>query len=142
AAGRLPVSGQENAVVPPPELVLGQPVPLGALLDEEDEIGRAFLDLEVLRLDNGGHGIPAFPELRAVHPVAVVHQDQGAHDGPSAPGPDGPLRWWKRTFGSARIGIARVGSLRRWAAVITTSATPTSFFSTALVFRGRVMGTL
>src|SRR2546425_1370680 len=86
AVGRLPVSGQENAVVPPPELVLGQPVPLGALLDEEDEIGRAFLDLEVLRLDNGGHEIPAFPELRAVHPVAVVHQDQGADDGASVLG--------------------------------------------------------
>src|SRR5712692_4563552 len=38
-------------------------------------------------------------------------------------------------FDRERTGIAIVGSLRRWAAVITTSATPTSFFSTALVLR-------
>src|SRR3989454_11570096 len=66
AAGRLAVSCQENAVVLPPELVLGEPVPLGALLDQEDEIGRAFLDLEIFRLDDGGHGIAALPEPRAV----------------------------------------------------------------------------
>src|SRR5258708_13784800 len=36
----------------------------------------------------------------------------------------------------ARPGIALVGSLRFSAAVITRSATPTSFFSTAVGFRG------
>src|SRR2546429_6918806 len=44
AAGRLTVSRQENAVVPPPELVFREPVPLRAFLDQEDEIGRALLD--------------------------------------------------------------------------------------------------
>src|SRR2546422_10973002 len=47
-----------------------------------------------------------------------------------------PLRWLKVTFERERTGIARGGSLRRWAAAITTSATPRSFFSTALVLRG------
>src|SRR5439155_11280387 len=46
-----------------------------------------------------------------------------------------PLCSLNLTFDRERIGIARVGSLRCWAAVITLSATPTSFFSTApLVF--------
>src|SRR3989449_10856970 len=45
AAGWLPVPRQENAIVRPPELVFGEPVPLGALLDQEDEIGRASRDL-------------------------------------------------------------------------------------------------
>jgi len=47
-----------------------------------------------------------------------------------------PLRSLKLTFERERTGIARVGSRRRCAAVITMSATPTSFFSTALGFRG------
>src|SRR5438445_13365306 len=47
-----------------------------------------------------------------------------------------PLRSLNSTFDSARIGIAMVGSLRFSAAVITRSATPTSFFSTAVGFRG------
>ena len=47
-----------------------------------------------------------------------------------------PLRSLKLTLDRARTGMAMVGSLRRWAAVITRSATPTSFFSTAVVLRG------
>src|SRR2546423_8271457 len=47
-----------------------------------------------------------------------------------------PLRSLNSTFESARTGIAMVGSLRFSAAVITRSATPTSFFSTAVGFRG------
>src|SRR2546422_176370 len=47
-----------------------------------------------------------------------------------------PLRSLKFTFDSERTGIAMVGSLRFSAAVITRSATPTSFFSTAVGFRG------
>src|SRR2546425_2059258 len=44
-AGRLAVSRQENAIVRPPELVFGETVPLGAFLDQEDEIGCATPDL-------------------------------------------------------------------------------------------------
>src|SRR3989449_10402640 len=44
-AGRLAVSRQQNAIVRPPELVFGETVPLGALLDQEDEIGCATPDL-------------------------------------------------------------------------------------------------
>src|SRR2546425_3436249 len=47
-----------------------------------------------------------------------------------------PLRSLKFTFDSERTGIAMVGSLRFSAAAITRSATPTSFFSTAVGFRG------
>src|SRR5947209_9623355 len=47
-----------------------------------------------------------------------------------------PLRSLNSTFESERTGIAIVGSLRFSAAVITRSATPTSFFSTAVGFRG------
>src|SRR5437588_277662 len=43
-----------------------------------------------------------------------------------------PLCSLNVTFDRERTGMARVGSLRRSAAVITVSATPTSFFSTAL----------
>src|SRR5437879_4793143 len=43
-----------------------------------------------------------------------------------------PLCSLNVTFDRERTGMARVGSLRCWAAVITVSATPTSFFSTAL----------
>src|SRR5688572_17371825 len=47
-----------------------------------------------------------------------------------------PLRSLKFTFDSERMGIAMVGSFRRSAASITMSATPTSFFSTAVGFLG------
>src|SRR5438309_10502050 len=47
-----------------------------------------------------------------------------------------PLRSLKVMFDNERIGIVRVGSLPRWAALTTTSATPTSFLSTAVTFRG------
>src|SRR5207244_12077135 len=53
AAGRLAVAGQQHAVVAAPELVLRQAVQLGALLDEQDEVGGAAADLDVLRLDDG-----------------------------------------------------------------------------------------
>src|SRR5204862_6916859 len=46
-----------------------------------------------------------------------------------------PLRSLKVTFESERTGIVSVGSLRRSAAWITTSATPISFFSTAVAVR-------
>src|SRR5262245_18533664 len=46
-----------------------------------------------------------------------------------------PLRSLKLTLESDRTGIARVGSRRFWAALITTSATPISFFSTTLGLR-------
>ena len=39
-----------------------------------------------------------------------------------------PLRGLKVTFDSARTGMERVGSFFRWAAVMTVSATPMSFF--------------
>src|SRR5258705_8908410 len=44
AAGRLAVAGEEDAVVAAPELVLGEAVPLGAFLDEEDEVRGAAAD--------------------------------------------------------------------------------------------------
>src|SRR5207249_6758866 len=47
-----------------------------------------------------------------------------------------PLRSLNSTIESARTRIAKVGSLRFSAAVITRSATPTSFFSTTVGFRG------
>src|SRR5256712_7344193 len=80
AAGRLTVSRQENAVVPPPELVFREPVALRAFLDQEDEIGRALLDLYVFRHNDGGHGIAALPELRPVHPGSPLSQDQWPDD--------------------------------------------------------------
>src|SRR5215467_5635216 len=43
-----------------------------------------------------------------------------------------PLRSLNDTFDRARIGIANVGSFDRSAAVTTTSAKPTSFFSTGV----------
>ncbi len=46
-----------------------------------------------------------------------------------------PRRWLKVTLDRDRTGIASVGSFRRWAAVITTSATLMSFFSTAVILR-------
>ena len=53
-----------------------------------------------------------------------------------------PLRSLKVTFDSDRMGMASVGSLLRWAAVITVSATPISFFSTAVARRAlRAMAT-
>src|SRR2546430_6141144 len=87
AAGRLPVARQENAVVPPPELVLGEPVPLRALLDEEDEIRGAAGDLQILGLDDGGDGVSALAQPRAVHAIAVVHEHHGPADGPGVFGP-------------------------------------------------------
>src|SRR5262252_10777488 len=59
AARRLAVAGEEDAVVAAPELVLGEAVPLRPLLHEEDEVRRAALDLDVLRLHDGGHGVAA-----------------------------------------------------------------------------------
>src|SRR5262245_33960679 len=41
-----------------------------------------------------------------------------------------PLRGLNDTFESARIGISNAGSFERWAAVMTTSAIPTSLVST------------
>src|SRR5262249_61772905 len=46
-----------------------------------------------------------------------------------------PRRWLKVTLDRDRTGIGGVGSFRRGAAVITTSATLMSFFSTAVVLR-------
>ena len=46
-----------------------------------------------------------------------------------------PLRALNVTFDSARTGMAKVGSRRRWAASTTTSAIPISFFSTAVGLR-------
>src|SRR5215471_3186429 len=60
AAGRLAVTRKQNAVVSAPELVFRKPVPLGAFLDEEDEIRRAFADLNVFRLYDRGNRITAF----------------------------------------------------------------------------------
>src|SRR5262245_54576891 len=45
----------------------------------------------------------------------------------------------KLTLARLRTGIASAGSLLRWAAVITTSATPMSFFSTTPGFFDRAM---
>jgi hypothetical protein len=45
-----------------------------------------------------------------------------------------PLRSLKVTFARDRIGIEKVGSCRRCAAVTTMSARPTSFFSTGVIF--------
>src|SRR6476620_8619052 len=45
-----------------------------------------------------------------------------------------PLRSLNETFDSARIGMAKVGSFDRSAAVTTMSAMPISFFSTTLGF--------
>src|SRR2546425_2377114 len=81
AAGRLSVARQEDAVVPAPELVLGEPVPLRALFDEEDEIRGAAADLQILGLDDGGYGVAALAEPRAVHAVAVVHEHHRPDDG-------------------------------------------------------------
>src|SRR5882724_2317238 len=72
AARRLAVAGEEDAVVAAPELVLGEPVPLGALLDEQHEVRRAAPDLDVFGLDDGGNRVAALAQARAVHPVAVV----------------------------------------------------------------------
>src|SRR5687768_10706204 len=47
-----------------------------------------------------------------------------------------PRRGLNVTLESERTGIAMVGSLRRSAASMTMSATLTSFFSTAVGFRG------
>ncbi len=46
-----------------------------------------------------------------------------------------PLRSSNVTLDRERTGIANVGSRRRCAASMTTSATPTSFFSTVPIFR-------
>ena len=37
---------------------------LGALLDEQDEVGRAAADLDVLRLHDGGHRVAALAQAR------------------------------------------------------------------------------
>jgi len=47
ASGRLAIAGEEDAVVPAPELVLREAVPLRAFLDEQDEVRRAPPDLDV-----------------------------------------------------------------------------------------------
>src|SRR5262249_38223794 len=72
AARRLAVAGEQYAVVLLPELVLGEPVPLRALLDHQQEVGGALLDVEVLGLDDRGDGVAALAESRAIDPVAVV----------------------------------------------------------------------
>src|SRR6266542_1624533 len=82
AAGRLAVAGEEDAVVAAPELVLGEAVPLGALLDEEHEVRRAAADLDVFGLDDGGHRVAALAQAGAVHPVAVVAEHHRTHDAP------------------------------------------------------------
>src|SRR5258705_321762 len=79
-AGRLSVSGQKHAVVPAPELVLGEPIPLRALLDQQDEVGGALPDLQGLRLDDRRHGVLALAEPRASHALAVVHQPHPVDD--------------------------------------------------------------
>src|SRR5439155_1124041 len=55
-SGRLAVARQQHAVVASPELVLREPIPLRALLDEQDEVGGAPPDLHILRLDDRRHG--------------------------------------------------------------------------------------
>jgi hypothetical protein len=62
SARRLAVAGQEDAVVAAPELVLREAVPLGALLDEQDEVRRAAPDLDVRG--------PRAPTARAKRPTA------------------------------------------------------------------------
>src|SRR4029078_9025461 len=46
----LTVSCQEDAVVPPPELVFRQAIPLRAFFDQEQELGGATTDLQILWL--------------------------------------------------------------------------------------------
>jgi hypothetical protein len=78
-AGRLAVAGEEHAVVAAPELVLREAVPLGALLDEQDEVGGAAADLDILRLHDRGHRVAALAQPRAVHHVAVVDEHERPH---------------------------------------------------------------
>ena len=63
-----------------PELVLREAVPLGALLDEQDEVRRAAPDLDEVGLHDGRHRVAALAQARAVHPVAVVAEHDGSHD--------------------------------------------------------------
>src|SRR6185503_10329724 len=79
-AGRLAVAGEEHAVVAAPELVLRETVPLGALLDEQDEVGGAAADLDEIGLHDRRHRVAALAQARAVHPVAVVAEDDRPHD--------------------------------------------------------------
>jgi hypothetical protein len=50
------------------------------LLDEEDEVGGAAADLEVLGLHDGRHGVAALAQTRAVHAVAIVAEHHRPHD--------------------------------------------------------------
>src|SRR6266446_3748591 len=87
AAGWLSVAREQHAVVRPPELVLGEPVPLRALLDQQDEVRGAATDLQILGLDDGRDRVAALAEPRAVHAIAVVHEYHGPDDRPGVFGP-------------------------------------------------------
>ena len=87
-AGRLAAAVEQHAIGLLPELILGEAVPLRALLDEQDEIGGALQDLHVLGLDDRGDRVAALAEPRAVHAVAVVAEHHRADDAASVLGPD------------------------------------------------------
>ena len=61
AARRLAVAGEQNAIVAAPKFIFRQAIPLGAFFDEQDEVGGAFADLNIFRLDDGRHRVTAFP---------------------------------------------------------------------------------
>src|SRR5207244_182386 len=79
----LAVPRQEDAVVPLPEFVLREPVELGRLFDQEDEIRPTLLDLDAGLLDDRRDGVPALPRLRAVNRVPVVDQRDVPDDAPA-----------------------------------------------------------
>src|SRR5262245_5392550 len=86
--GRFTVPCQQDAVVPPPKLVLGKPVPLGPLLDQEHEVGRAPADFEIFRFDNRRDGITALAKPRTVNPIPIVAEHHRADNAPAVLSPD------------------------------------------------------
>jgi hypothetical protein len=74
AAGRLAAAVGQQAVVLPPELVFVEPAPDGVLLDMEDELRVARLELDDVGLDDRRDRVAAGSHSGAVDLVARVDE--------------------------------------------------------------------
>ena len=87
ASRRLPVSRQQHTIISPPELVFGQSVPLRALFNQQEKVGRAATDLEVFRFDDRRYRIAALAQFGAVHSIAVVAEHHRSDNAAAVFGP-------------------------------------------------------
>ena len=78
----------QQAVVLPPELVLVEPAPDGVLLDVEDELRIARLELDDVRLDDRRDAVATGAHSGAIDLVAIVDERDRAHHAAAVAGVD------------------------------------------------------